>query len=103
MPGIVCPIHHIFPRNGPKFPSGTMGSRAHTTFVESLHVFPPPFSVIRALISDLLVRLQRTLPLWELVRMLIRAGGRSSKPGPVETGAWVSAFRPGNFILVTVF
>ena len=41
-----------------------------------LHVFHPPVSAIRALKSHLLVRLQRTLPFWELVRKLIRAERR---------------------------
>ena len=94
------PIHLILPPHDPEFFPGTTSSQTHTTFVNSLHAFHPPFNVIRALKSDLHTRLQRTLPLWDLVRKLIRAGRRSSKPGPVETGVCVNAFSPNDVILV---
>ena len=50
-----------------------------TTLDDASNIFHPPVSAIRALKSHLLVWLQRALPLWELVRKLIRAGRRTAR------------------------
>ena len=54
MSGVMGPIHLMIPSHDPEFFPGTTSFRTYPTFVKSLHAFHQPFSVIRALNSDLL-------------------------------------------------